>query len=122
MILHQRGYWTDPEAGVVIGKRGRPIRRVNGRGYGEVHSHGAFVGTVHRMIWEAANGPIPAGMEINHINGIKSDNRLANLEMVTPSENCLHAFRTGLSRAYGEFNGRAIGKRRRAMQSTGDTP
>ena len=46
---------------------------------------------VHRLIWEAFNGPIPEGLEINHINGIKHDNRLCNLELVTKSENLKHA-------------------------------
>lgn len=41
----------------------------------------------HRVVWETWNGSIPQGMHINHINQIKSDNKLSNLEMVTPSEN-----------------------------------
>jgi hypothetical protein len=44
---------------------------------------------VHRMVAEAFIG-IPDGMVINHKNGIKSDNRLANLEVVTRSENERH--------------------------------
>jgi len=42
---------------------------------------------IHRLIWEAFIGPIPEGMQINHINEDKTDNRLENLELVTPEEN-----------------------------------
>ena len=45
----------------------------------------------HRIIWVCFNGEIPLGKEINHKNGIKHDNRLENLEIVTRSENMIHA-------------------------------
>lgn len=42
---------------------------------------------VHRLVWEAFNGPIPEGYECNHINEDKTDNRLENLNLMTPKEN-----------------------------------
>jgi hypothetical protein len=53
---------------------------------------------LHRIIYAHLNGneEIPTGLEINHINGNPSDNRIENLELVTPSENTQHALRTGL--------------------------
>jgi hypothetical protein len=53
----------------------------------------------HRLVWVAFNGPIEDdSLVINHINGIKSDNRLVNLELVSVGDNARHAVRTGLSR------------------------
>lgn len=60
----------------------------------------------HRLVMMAFVGNPPAGMETNHINGIKDDNRLKNLEYVTPKENTQHAI-THLNRTgpRGELNG-----------------
>jgi hypothetical protein len=46
----------------------------------------------HRLTWETFVGPIPDGLQINHKNGDKRDNRLENLEACTPQENTAHAY------------------------------
>lgn len=48
---------------------------------------------IHKMVLLAFVGPPPSGMECNHKNGIKTDNRLENLEWVTKSEQHIHRAR-----------------------------
>lgn len=49
--------------------------------------------TVHSLICETFNGPRGPGLQVNHKNGDKGDNRAENLEWVTQSENNRHSFR-----------------------------
>lgn len=42
---------------------------------------------VHRLVYETFNRPIPEGLQVNHINENKTDNRLENLNLMTPKEN-----------------------------------
>lgn len=41
----------------------------------------------HRVIWEIFNGEIPDGMQIDHVNHIRHDNRIENLRLVSNQEN-----------------------------------
>jgi len=38
----------------------------------------------HSVIWENNYGKIPLGMQIHHIDGDKSNNKIDNLQLVTP--------------------------------------
>lgn len=41
---------------------------------------------LHLEMWEQANGPIPAGHDVHHRDGDKTNNVLDNLELLTKSE------------------------------------
>lgn len=45
---------------------------------------------LHRHVWAQANGPIPEGKVIDHINGDRYDNRLENLRLVTQGQNLMN--------------------------------
>ena len=45
---------------------------------------------VHRIIWEMANGSIPAGLHIDHIDGNRENNALCNLRPATRSQNLMN--------------------------------
>lgn len=98
-----------------MGMTGQPIGSMGKPGYVRVavRLENKFASIfAHRVIWEFMHGPIPPPFEINHINGIKCDNRTVNLELLTPSENIKHAFRMGLivspSRAHVKFSDETV--------------
>lgn len=40
----------------------------------------------HTVVWEKVNGRLPKGFHIHHINGVKDDNRIENLQLLSPLE------------------------------------
>jgi hypothetical protein len=60
---------------------------------------------VHHLVVKAFIGPIDGyRLQVNHKNGIKTDNRLENLERCTARENSLHLYRIGLKKSHRSAN------------------
>jgi len=63
---------------VVCGYLQCSLQKKNGVGYSAL---------VHRIVFEAFRGPIPDGMHIDHIDHDRTNNRINNLQALTPAEN-----------------------------------
>ena len=85
LLNYQDGelYWAVSRG---TSKAGSRAGSTNSEGYRQVQVDGTRL-LEHRIIYEMHNGSIPEGMQIDHINGVKDDNRIENLRVVTSSEN-----------------------------------
>lgn len=96
-----QGKYEVNETGDVRNRKGRSIaQHPNSTGYPRVNLSDAGATRhvfVHRLVAEAFLEARPHCRVVNHKNGIKSDNRAANLEWVTYSGNAQHAVATGLN-------------------------
>lgn len=90
-------YFTyEPSTGRLLWKVKRPGPKTQvGQEAGTVKADGRYRSFVlfhkryytHRVIWELVNGPIPAGLCIDHLDGNGLNNRLENLRVTTLSGN-----------------------------------
>jgi hypothetical protein len=77
-------------------------RKDNG-GYLYVHLYnGKHSLNIHRLVAMAFLGPCPAGSEVNHKDGDRTNNHYKNLEYVTKGQNLSHAYKIGNRNHKGE--------------------
>jgi hypothetical protein len=122
------GYFVSDDGKVYSDKRGE-IRELkpqnNGFGYfvvGLCRNNKYHSKKIHRLV-ALAFIPNPKNKpEINHIDGVKTNNNISNLEWATTKENTRHAWETGLNenvrkafkingKNYGKINGKKNGKK-----------
>lgn len=60
--------------------------------------------SIHNLVARTFYDNYDMSLVINHIDGIKTNNCVENLELITQMENVHHAIRTGLKKADGEDN------------------
>ena len=102
MKKYKDTFFTVCKDGRVFGKYGKQLsKRTDTKGY--IRHPMVINGKpkefyVHQMVWDLYGDKSREGLDINHKNGIKTDNRIENLEVLTRSENLKHAYRLGLSK------------------------
>lgn len=105
------GYLVSQDGGLIInpdtGYRLNPT--LSPAGYLKISGKICSGGTVHQLVFEAWNQKlIQKGLQINHKDGVKTNNHVSNLEEVTQRYNTIHAYQMGLARGKpGEDNSMA---------------
>ena len=97
-ILKQKGFTYDPETGKIFNRFGNELSRKNKSGYyvinGSTHFSGGLMN--HHYAWYIMYGNVDFDM-IDHINRIKTDNRISNLRNVNNQKNTFNTDAKGYS-------------------------
>jgi hypothetical protein len=95
----EKGYTYNPKNGLVYNKKGKTIIRKNENGYIFIGIENSKIGFInlkaHQFAWYWVNKKCVEC--IDHINGIKNDNRICNLRVLTHQKNLWNTKAKGYS-------------------------
>lgn len=111
-VVGAEGFYEVSDHGRIRRVGGRVLRQfVDSRGYATLTLCLGPKGTrqvrVHKVVAEAFIGPAN-GLEVNHRDGRRLNNRATNLEYLTHAENLRHATESGLRHAKPRLNPQAV--------------
>lgn len=121
MIHAKYAYSEDSKSGLISLRTGKEVGCIGSHVYCQVCTRTLGTLLAHRVIWELVNGPIPEGMEIDHIDRCRSNNKVDNLRLVTSSENSCNTsghsdYRTGVKNISFHQNGYSIEVMRKGVR------
>lgn len=102
--------WSGWHHKIKQAEKDSPAGGIVSGGYYSIFLNGKLE-TAHRYIYEHFNGKIPDGMFIDHINGIRTDNRIENLRVVDSNGNARNRKKrsdnkTGITGVYYHYGSR----------------
>ena len=98
-------FWTESRSNRI--RIGQEAGSLDGDGYIRIKFKGIHY-QAHRIIWTIHNGAIPTGHTIDHVNRIKTDNRIKNLRLAaTGTEQQGNSIRKGYTWCKGRNKFRA---------------
>jgi hypothetical protein len=79
--------------------------QVKANGYLKIHYRNKML-FVHRVVYQKFIGDLNPTLDINHIDGVRTNNHRANLEQISRSENLKHSYKLGRKLAGAALGGR----------------
>ncbi len=100
--LYKKGTISVSDTGIVWDNvKNKLIKPFYTAGYARILHKGVGI-QVHRLVYLVYKGEIPYKYAVNHEDGVKLNNSVTNLTLMTYGQNNLHAYRTGL-KSHSEY-------------------